>query len=324
MLGNFNARVGSRNVDDQLWYERGFFGYGDLNEAGEQLLSFLATNEATVCNTWFKKKDIYKQTWQHPKSQKWHCIDFVITKKDYQRRCLDVSVMRGAGCNSDHRLLRAKFVVGSKRYFRRTQSEINVKRWAVSSLQGRSVDSQGKLTTKGRYLMIVDKTLGTKWNNDSTIQEKWSTLKCALCEAAGTDLGYSNRIQPDWFQDSATKIRPLIEKRNKLYSLWMSTSKERDKRKFVAAHRDAWRAISLAKEEWFSGKAEEAERGRHNGKTLWRCIRDIQKGRRGMVPVRSSMVKDEEGNVCSFSCMDMIFVVRQLIEKSWKHGSRAL
>ena len=47
---------------------------------------------------------------------------------DYQRKCLDVSVMRGAGCNSDHRLLKAKFVVGSKRYFRRTQLKVNVKR----------------------------------------------------------------------------------------------------------------------------------------------------------------------------------------------------
>ena len=60
-----------------------------------------------------------------------------------------------------------------------------MKRWDVSSLQGGSVDGQGKLTTKGRYLMTVDETLGTNWNNDSTIQEKWSTLKCALCEAAG-------------------------------------------------------------------------------------------------------------------------------------------
>ena len=77
--------------------------------------------------------------------------------------------------------------------------------------------------------MTVDETLRTKWNNDGTIQEKWSTLNCALCVAAGADLGYFNRRQSDWFQDSVTKIRPLIEERNKLYSLWMSTSKERDK-----------------------------------------------------------------------------------------------
>ena len=35
---------------------------------------------------------LHKQTWQHPKSHKWHCIDYVITKKDQLRKCLDVSV----------------------------------------------------------------------------------------------------------------------------------------------------------------------------------------------------------------------------------------
>ena len=66
MLGNFTARVGSRGADDEWWYERGPHGYGDLNEAGKELLSFLSTNEATVCNSWFQKRDIQKQTWQHP------------------------------------------------------------------------------------------------------------------------------------------------------------------------------------------------------------------------------------------------------------------
>ena len=55
-----------------------------------------------------------------------------------------------------------------------------------------------------------------------------------------------------------------------------------------------------AKEQWFLCKVVEAERG-HSGKILWRCIKGIQRGRRGLIPVRSSMVKDEEGNVCSTS-----------------------
>ena len=67
MLGDFNARVGSRvNSDDFWWNERGPHGYGELNEAGKELLSFLSVNEATVCNTWFQKWPIHKATWQHP------------------------------------------------------------------------------------------------------------------------------------------------------------------------------------------------------------------------------------------------------------------
>ena len=80
--------------------------------------------------------------------------------------------MRGADCNSDHRLLRVKFVVGIKKYFKRTQCA-----------KVRCSD-QGELTAKGRNLVIVDETLQTTRNDDGTIQEKWNTLKSALYDGA--------------------------------------------------------------------------------------------------------------------------------------------
>lgn len=50
---------------------------------------------------------------------------------------------------------------------------------------------------------------------------------------------------------------------------------------------------------WFQQKALEAERGRNGGKLVWHCIRDIQKARRGLVPVRTATVKDEDSNTCT-------------------------
>ena len=32
---------------------------------------------------------------------------------------------------------------------------------------------------------------------------------------------------------------------------------------------------------------------------VWRCIRDIQRGGRGLVPVKTAVVKDEDGNACT-------------------------
>ncbi len=76
---------------------RGPHGYGELNEAGRELLSFLSTNEAIVCNSLFEKKDIQKQTWQHPKSKQWHCIDhnIIIMRQAGQGKCLDVLLCEG-------------------------------------------------------------------------------------------------------------------------------------------------------------------------------------------------------------------------------------
>ena len=80
--------------------------------------------------------------------------------------------------------------------------------------------------------------------------------------------------------------------------MWLSTGVERDKKKHAEARRSARRQVRAAKDAWFQRKAMEAERGRHGGKLVWCCIRDIQRGRRGLVPVRTATVRDEEGNVC--------------------------
>ena len=79
----------------------------------------------------------------------------------------------------------------------------------------------------------------------------------------------------------------------------MSTGKERDRKKHAHALRETRKAVRVVKDAWFQQKPLEAERGRHSGKLVWRCIRAIQRGRCGLVPVRASMVKDENGNVCS-------------------------
>lgn len=58
------------------------------------------------------------------------------------------------------------------------------------------------------------------------------------------------------------------------------------------------RAVRDAKNGLFLRKAQQAECGKNRGKVVWSCIRDIQRGRRGLVPVRAVVVRDEEGNLC--------------------------
>ena len=49
-----------------MWHDvRGYHGVGELNESGEDLLSFCALNELTIMNTMFEKASIFKHTWQH-------------------------------------------------------------------------------------------------------------------------------------------------------------------------------------------------------------------------------------------------------------------
>ena len=110
LVSDFNARVGSSTEGVVPHWEgvRGHHGIGRENEAGKELLSFCALNKLAIMNTFFEKRSIYKYTWQHPGSKKWHCIDYVLMKKRQKWLCFDVEVLRSVDCWTDHKLLRAK------------------------------------------------------------------------------------------------------------------------------------------------------------------------------------------------------------------------
>ena len=55
------------------------------------------------------------------------------------------------------------------------------------------------------------------------------------------------------------------------------------------------RAIRKAKNDWSQEKASEVERERFRGKKVWKAIREIQRGCRGLLPCRTAVIDDEEG-----------------------------
>ena len=146
--------------------------------------------------------------------------------------------MRGADCNTDHRMVRAKVVVGKRKYFRSSTCGVGVRRWAVSGLLGASEDARGREMTRGRFLRGVRERVQNGCEGCNSVEEKWARMKNALCESAKAELGHEDRRQPDWFRESETDLRPLIAERNQLYALWLSTGKERDRKKFASARRE--------------------------------------------------------------------------------------
>ena len=114
-----------------------------------------------------------------------------------------------------------------------------------------------------------------------------------------SELGLAYRREADRFRESKDVLRPLFEKRNELSTQWMCSGKLRDKRKFVKARRAARRTVRKVKNKWFQDKAAESLGGRNGGKMVWKCIRDIERSRRGLILMCVTVVKDEEGNPCT-------------------------
>ena len=212
---------------------RGPHGYGEVNDAGKELLAFLSANEATVCNTWLMKKAIQKQTWQHPRSKQWYCIDFAVMRQKDRKMCLDVAVMWGEECHTDHQLLCVRVRVPGKGLKHKTPAKAKQKRFDVAKLaEGRGEKDNCECTLRERCQNETVREAQAAWPQNGSVEEKWKAIRSALNKAAESVLGSEQRRQPDWFQESKTTILPALEYQNRMYTQWFATGDARDLQKF--------------------------------------------------------------------------------------------
>ena len=68
-------------------------------------------------------------------------------------------------------------------------------------------------------------------------EEKCKTVKTAPTEVA--DQSPETKKQPDWFADSLSRLKPLFQKRNTLYSKWLSFGLERSPKHQVMLDRQS-------------------------------------------------------------------------------------
>ena len=83
--GDLNAHVGTTSVSFDAVH-RGF-GYGSRNQKGEEVLNFVIAFDPLIANTFFRKRESHLMT--HSSVQHYSQIDFVLTRREDKRACLD-------------------------------------------------------------------------------------------------------------------------------------------------------------------------------------------------------------------------------------------
>jgi hypothetical protein len=103
--GDLNGHVGSTKVDFDGVHEG--FGYGSRNQEGEGILNFALAHDLIVMNTLFRKRVSHLITF----SSGQHCsqIDFILTRIEDRRACLDCKVIPGECAVPQHKLVVADF-----------------------------------------------------------------------------------------------------------------------------------------------------------------------------------------------------------------------
>ena len=102
--------------------------------------------------------------------------------------------MLRADCHNDHKMFRARAVCGLPKSFRKLSVERPPGMFDVSCLKGDCVDEQGKMTATGLCVNGVSWRLQDAWNQEGSVEEKWTLLKTALTDTAQSTLGTQKEV----------------------------------------------------------------------------------------------------------------------------------
>ena len=246
VLGDFNARVGSRS--SQWSSVIGPYGPRELNENGEQLLDFCAGHDLIVSNTWFQHKPIHQLTWYRngDRSKAGHLIDLVLVNRKFRSSLLDTRVFRCTHHQSDHELVIStiRFKIQTKRLHCKTSSHIQTQdlpRDVVMSFQSTLLDAHSTIHHTA----------------SPGVESIWTSFKDTIAAACNKLPRAPKRQEDDWVTD---EVRNLSKKKKEA---WVHLCNNRTPHTIVLYKRLCKLtrvAADKARSSWWSARAEEAEK----------------------------------------------------------------
>lgn len=235
VCGDMNGHVGS--VADGFEGVHGGNGYGVRNVEGEMLLEFADAKELTVLNTVFKKQDVKKITFASGGNNTQ--IDYILMRASERRSVVDVKVIPGEPCLTQHRLL-----VGVVKLQPATKKEkISLSKCRVWKLREPDM--------KRKFQEIVQKKWGLGVGGG--VDGVWSGIRDSLREAAEEVCGRTKGMRKHrdtgfWSEE----IGELVKVKRQKFITQHRTGEEVDKEAYRVAKRVVKKAI---------GKAKDVERG---------------------------------------------------------------
>ncbi|KAK3515953.1 hypothetical protein QTP86_004679, partial [Hemibagrus guttatus] len=276
LMGDFNARVGSNNLDRERIMGR--HGEGECTENGERLIDLCEENNLVIGGTLFQHKTIHKLTWTSPDGKTRSQIDHIIINGKWRRSLQDVRVMRHADAGSDHNLVVAKLTlklrkakIGDKRS----------QRFDVAKLKEPTAKKEFSISLKNRFAILQDDAALTI-----------DSFNKALKEAAEETIGYRKNVKTEWISNDTWKT---IEERRQIKKKLLDSKSPRLKERITSWYREKDREVKTStrrdKRRHIEQLAEDAERAaeQKDMKTVYMTTKKLRgdRGQNQDIPVRA-------------------------------------
>ena len=288
VLGDLNARVGEEPVEGVI----GEFGVPGVNENGEKLVDLCIERELVIGNTWFKKRDIHKYTWESGVDGQRALMDYVLVDRQMKERLVDVNVLRGAARGmSDHFLVEGKVKLIRKDIWRRKgKRERGKKVIKVSELRKTECAEKYQEMMRVEWMRVKD----CEWrgvNEECEMFEK-AVLRCAKEVCGERKIGGGRRKRgSEWWNE---EVKQLIREKKELYGQFLQRRGEEEWERFRRKRQEVKRKVREAKRRAADEWGEQISRNfKENKKLFWKEVNRVRSTREGM----SEVVKGANGEV---------------------------
>ena len=265
ILGDWNAKVGKSRLKNNIV---GTHGLGEMNERGEELVAFCASNDLVISNTCFEHHPRRLYTWISPGDRARNQIDYIMVKSRWRSSILDAKTRPSADCGSDHQLLVARMKIKLK---------AKGKREAVIRYDMQRIPDTFRTEIKNKFAPLAE--MAEEMN---TPEELWEKMATAMTETAKNHVPKKKKRKKPWLTMDTIAI---AERRREAKSsgnqrLWSQLNKEFNK----AAKQD--------EKEFLEEKCEELERNKLRPHKISQILKEIT----GKNSPQTEVINDRNGN----------------------------
>ena len=287
LMGDFNARVGA---DTDVWEGvLGPHGTGKMNANGLRLLSLCSEFDLSITNTRFQMRNIYKNTWKHPRSGHWHTLDHIIIRKRDLAECIITRVMRGAQCDTDHMMQRAILVAAVRPPIKKTG--ISTKRFNTSKLLTECGAAEFQRAVSAEIGQL-DAGAGLDTPN---VTESWGALSDKLRTVCTEVLGYRRKRHQDWFDENNDEIVHIVAQKNQAHNNYLSRPTPNNKKKWKDLQRLVQQVTRDLQNSWWVQRARDIQASADEGRiqAFYEGIKSVT----GPIKNNISPIRDRDGTL---------------------------
>ena len=284
ILGDLNAKIG---IEREYRSITGNNSLHDVsNDNGRRLIDLAESRNMIISSTQFPHKEIHKQTWRSPDGTTVNQIDHILIDKRRASGITDVRSYRGADGDSDHYLVKAKYICKITRTSNR-QYTVPPK-YNVLALKEQE--------TLVKYRKILDERLQSANEvEQEEVEPRWEELKKIIKATTEEIVGLEPKVPRNcWFDKECERA---LEERNIARNKYLARPTRAKYTEFQTKRREASYICRRKKREANNKRIVEMEKDFQEN-NIRQGYREVRYRKKGFIP-RIDMIRELNGNIIS-------------------------